>query len=217
LEARLAGAEDFVLISSDKAVHPVSVMGVTKRIAELMTKRLPCAPERAISVRFGNVLGSNGSVVPIFEEQIARGGPVTVTHPEMRRYFMTLVEAAQLVLQASVLSEGKEIFVLDIGEPVRIIDIAMNLIQHSGLKPGDIQIEFTGIRPGEKLSEELSTIGEKLLSTPHERIRVAQCAGKSQLDPNFHLERLRECCQTRNLTLLLDEIGKIVPEFQHKR
>jgi FlaA1/EpsC-like NDP-sugar epimerase len=208
-EARLSGVEDFTFISSDKAVRPISVMGVTKRIAELMAKSLPCAPERTVSVRFGNVLGSNGSVVPIFEEQIAMGGPVTVTDPEMRRYFMTIVEAAQLVLQASVLGKGREIFVLDMGDPIRIIDLAENLILRAGRSPGDIRIELTGVRPGEKLFEELSSPEEQLISTSHEKIRVARCGGRVP-DPACHLDRLREFCETRNLPALFDEIGKIV-------
>ena len=212
-EAHAGGVADFVLISSDKAVNPTSVMGVTKRIAEVMAKSLPGAPGRTVSVRFGNVLGSNGSVVPLFEKQIAEGGPVTVTHPEMRRYFMTIVEAAQLVLQASVLSAGREIFVVDIGEPIRIVDLAENLIRHSGLRPEDIQIEFTGIRPGEKLFEELSATGETILPTTHEKIRVAACDDNSMSKSACHLERLRECCETRDLPCLLDEITRIVPEY----
>jgi FlaA1/EpsC-like NDP-sugar epimerase len=213
-EAHAGGVEDFVLISSDKAVNPISVMGVTKRIAEVMAKSLPGAPARTVSVRFGNVLGSNGSVVPLFEKQIAAGGPVTVTHPDMRRYFMTIVEAAQMVLQASVLSEGREIFVLDIGEPIKITDLARNLILHSGLRPEDIQIEFTGIRPGEKLSEALSATGETILSTSHEKIRIASCDDGLLSNPACHLERLRECCEARDLPSLLDEIRTVIPEYR---
>jgi FlaA1/EpsC-like NDP-sugar epimerase len=213
-EAHTAGVEDFVLISSDKAVNPASVMGVTKRIGEIMAKSLPCAPARTVSVRFGNVLGSNGSVVPFFEKQIAAGGPVTVTHPEMRRYFMTIAEAAQLVLQASVLSAGREIFVLDIGEPIRIVNLARNLILHSGLRPGDIRIEFTGIRPGEKLFEELTAPGETILSTAHEKIRIAECGGDHWFKAACHLTRLRECCDARDRARLLDEIRQMVPEYR---
>ncbi len=166
------GVEDFVMISSDKAVRPTSMMGATKRISELVISALQKqSGTRFIAVRFGNVLGSNGSVVPIFKEQIAAGGPVTITHPEMRRYFMTIPEATQLVLQAFSIGKGGEVFVLDMGEPVRIVDLARNLVLLSGLRPDrDIKFEFTGVRPGEKLFEELNLQNEQFIPTAHAKI-----------------------------------------------
>ena len=172
------GVADFVQISSDKAVRPTSMMGASKRVTELLIRALQGSGPNYVSVRFGNVLGSNGSVVPLFRGQIARGGPVTVTHPEMRRFFMTIAEAVQLVLQASVMGHGGEIFVLDMGKPVRIVDLATTLIMLSGLRPEkDIEIRFSGVRPGEKLFEELSCLNESTVPTFHEKIRIFQGNG----------------------------------------
>src|SRR5207344_479418 len=168
--------ENFLMISSDKAVKPSSVMGLTKRVAELIVSAA-CNGDgngtNFVSVRFGNVLGSNGSVVPLFQSQIAAGGPVTVTHPDMRRYFMSIPEAVELVLQASTMCKDSEIFVLDMGEPVRIMDLATNMISLAGLIPNeDIEIRFTGLRPGEKLFEELRLQGEDISPTYHEKIKI---------------------------------------------
>ena len=168
-----AGCDAFVMVSTDKAVNPTNVMGATKRCAELYVQSLNQNATRFVAVRFGNVLGSSGSVVPIFKQQIALGGPVTVTHPDMRRYFMTIPEASQLVMQAGAIGKGGEIFVLDMGEPIRILDLAEELIRRSGLRVGDdIVIEFSGIRPGEKLYEELANDNEQTRPTSHAKIRV---------------------------------------------
>jgi FlaA1/EpsC-like NDP-sugar epimerase len=167
------GVRQFVLVSTDKAVRPASVMGVTKRVAEMVVQSMPHAGCTFMAVRFGNVLGSNGSVVPIFREQIARGGPVTVTHPDATRFFMTIPEAAQLILQAAAFGRGGEICLLEMGEPVRIVDLARNMIRLSGFEPDlDVEISFTGLRPGEKLHEELMAEGEEVTATHHDRIRV---------------------------------------------
>ncbi|MFP5503129.1 MAG: polysaccharide biosynthesis protein [Candidatus Sericytochromatia bacterium] len=169
-------AETFVLVSTDKAVNPTNVMGASKRTAELVVQELGARSKtRFMSVRFGNVLGSSGSVIPLFKRQIAQGGPITITHPEIIRYFMTIPEAAQLVLQAGALGQGGEVFVLDMGDPVKIVDLARDLIKLSGLEPEiDVKIKFTGLRPGEKLYEELLTAEEGTAATTHKKIFIAR-------------------------------------------
>jgi FlaA1/EpsC-like NDP-sugar epimerase len=216
LAAASHGVEDFVLISTDKAVRPASMMGATKRMAELVIRSMQKERgTRFIAVRFGNVVGSNGSVVPIFQEQIAAGGPVTVTHPDMHRYFITIPDAAQLVLQASSIGKGGEIFTLDMGEPVRIVDLARNLILLSGLEPDrDIKIEFTGIRPGEKLHEELNLNGEHLLPTCHERINsgVPVYSVDSQQIKSC-LRSLEEMVSDRNVTGLVSLLKEMISDY----
>lgn len=186
------GTERFVMISTDKAVNPTSVMGATKRIAELVIRGINQESQtKFMAVRFGNVLGSRGSVVPLFKEQIARGGPVTVTHPEMTRYFMTIPEAVSLVIQAGAMGDGGEVFVLDMGEHVRIVDLARDLITLSGYRPDvDIKIEYSGMRPGEKLYEELLTSAEGTVATKHQRIHVARQAPLSGLIVPEAIERI---------------------------
>ena len=205
----------FVMISTDKAVNPTSVMGTSKRVAELYIQALSTTGDTHFAtVRFGNVLGSAGSVIPIFRQQIEAGGPVTVTHPDMKRYFMTIPEACQLVMQAAALSEGGEIMVLDMGEPIRIVDLATDLIQLSGLEPGkDIEIEFTGIRPGEKLFEELAVEGESIAKTRHPKIYVGNYGAPSLDDITDALVELRQLCTADQGQAVIRVLGDLVPEY----
>ena len=210
------GVERFVMISTDKAVNPTSIMGSSKRFAEMS---IQCLNSRSqthyITVRFGNVLGSNGSVIPIFNKQIADGGPVTVTHPEMRRYFMTIPEASQLVLQAAVMGRGGEVFVLDMGEPVRILDLARNLITLSGFKPDeDIEITFSGIRPGEKLFEELAMDAEDMQPTRHPKIHIWKNIPADEAALNDTVKQLLTVADSKdNHDKIVRLIKKVVPEY----
>jgi FlaA1/EpsC-like NDP-sugar epimerase len=208
------GIADFVMISSDKAVRPTSVMGVTKRVAELLIHALQNGRTKYVSVRFGNVLGSNGSVIPLFKQQIAARKPVTVTHPEMRRYFMTIPEAAQLVIQASTMGNGGEIFVLDMGQPVRILDLANNLILLSGLRPGeDVKIVFTGIRPGEKLYEELAHLDEEMQPTFHQKIKIFAHHARPAHNALERIEKLRSLCAERKTSDIVLELKNLVIDY----
>jgi FlaA1/EpsC-like NDP-sugar epimerase len=214
LLSRQYRVEDFVLISSDKAVNPTNIMGVTKRVAELIMQGLQDNTTRFMAVRFGNVLGSNGSALPLFEQQIAAGGPVTVTHPDARRYFMTIPEAVQLVLQASSMGKGGEIFVLDMGEPVRILDLVRNLIRLSGFEPDrDIKIDFVGLRPGEKMFEELKLEGEDVKPTAHEKIRLLTGSRTTFEQMSGWLDELSMLVQAKNVHGLVTKLVTIVPEY----
>ena len=213
-------AERFVLVSTDKAVRPTNVMGASKRVAELVMRGYKGGTTRFMAVRFGNVLGSSGSVIPLFRDQIERGGPVTVTHQDVTRYFMTIPEAAQLIVQAGALGQGGEIFILKMGQPVRIADLARDLIILSGKDPSEIKIKFTGLRPGEKLYEELITEGEGIVETGHNKIMVlAAGAMNGHSDEQYRTSQEELLCEleSRGAQFMGGEIkkilGRIVPEY----
>ena len=212
------GAERFVLISTDKAVNPTNVMGATKRVCEMIVQALAQKSKtKFVAVRFGNVLGSNGSVLPLFKEQIAAGGPVTVTDPEIVRFFMTIPEAVQLVLEAGQMGKGGEIFVLDMGKPVKILDLAENLIKLSGLIPyKDIQIQFTGLRPGEKLYEELLMDEEGVRKTGNRKIFVGSPLGLNKDTFFEQLAELKKIAYSNNSENLVRALLALVPTFTHK-
>lgn len=214
--AAASGCERFVLISTDKAVNPSNVMGATKRIAESICQILDGQSAcRFITVRFGNVLGSAGSVVPLFQRQIARGGPVTVTHPDIERFFMTIPEACQLIMQAATIGDGGEIFVLDMGEPIKIRYLAEQMIRLSGHEPGEeIAIDYVGLRPGEKLFEELFYASEELVATRHPKIRVARRGvGLNRAEIGQGLASLQRAAETADAVGMLAAFGMLVPEW----
>jgi FlaA1/EpsC-like NDP-sugar epimerase len=215
LAAERHGVKQFVMISTDKAVNPRGMMGVSKRLSErIVLERYPSATRFNV-VRFGNVLGSSGSVIPLFQRQIREGGPVTVTHPETRRFFMSIPEAVQLVLQASSLHESNAIFLLEMGEPIRIVDLAKNLIELSGLKVGeDIEITFTGMRPGEKVEEELLTAQENLVATPFDKIRMQKNANYAPERIARFVHDLKSNVDLGNLKALYADMAELVPEMQ---
>jgi len=213
--AEAHGVERFVMISTDKAVNPSSVMGATKRIAEMYLQALSQRSKTSfVTVRFGNVLGSAGSVVPIFQAQIAQGGPVSVTHPEMCRYFMTIPEACQLVLQSGAMGKGGEIFILDMGEPVKIVDLARDLIELSGFRPGeDIEVRFTGVRPGEKLFEELSTAEENADKTRHPKIFVGRARRVDWDEIVGRIAELLQITDSGDPDAVRARLARAIPEY----
>lgn len=211
--AEEAGCDTFVLISSDKAVNPTSIMGCTKRVGELIMAAWPSARMRCISVRFGNVLGSSGSVVPVFKEQIQNGMPLTITHPEIERFFMTISEAVALVLQSAVIGEHRDILVLDMGQPVRILDLANTLVRLSGRSTDQVEFRFTGLRPGEKLYEELFYDGELVASTSCEKIKRTKGCVLQWNVLKRHLDELQSTLFVDGARPIKSKIGEIVPEY----
>ncbi|MGM9935402.1 nucleoside-diphosphate sugar epimerase/dehydratase [uncultured Clostridium sp.] len=218
LEASDAGVSRFVMISTDKAVNPTNIMGATKRLCEMIVQAMDKQSKTEfVAVRFGNVLGSNGSVIPLFKKQIAHGGPVTVTHKKIIRYFMLIPEAAQLVLQAGAFAKGGEIFVLDMGKPVKIYDLACDLIKLSGLEPNkDIKIVFTGLRPGEKLYEELLMSEEGLQDTVHKKIYVGKPTFEDMDKLTVKLEQLRKLLELDDIDDIKHQMQMIVPTYHYK-
>lgn len=210
------GCRKFVMISTDKAVNPTNIMGATKRMCEMIVEAMQHQSKTEfVSVRFGNVLGSNGSVVPLFRKQIEKGGPVTITHKEITRFFMSIPEAAQLVIQAGAFAKGGEIFVLDMGKPVKIYDLAKNIIRLSGYKPGiDIEIKEIGLRPGEKLYEELLMDEEKLRATPHSQIFIGKQIDVSMEKIKEHIKRLAEAADTQDKAIIRQALHEAVPTFK---
>ena len=218
------GVEKFVLVSTDKAVNPTSVMGATKRMAEIYVQsfdkylRKSEGKTRFITTRFGNVLGSSGSVIPLFKKQIADGGPVTITHPEITRYFMTIPEACLLVLEAGAMGKGGEIFVFDMGESIKIIDLAKRMIRLSGLEPTqDISITFTGLRPGEKLYEEVLNEAEKALPTHHKKILIARVRKYGFKDVQQEIETLKGLHHRQDNQLIIKQLKQFIPEYQEQQ
>lgn len=212
--------DKFVMVSTDKAVNPTNVMGASKRLAEIYTQSLNGVSSnntRFITTRFGNVLGSNGSVIPRFRSQIKKGGPITVTHPEITRYFMTIPEAVQLVLEAGTMGEGGEIYVFDMGKPVKIVDLAKKMIQLAGLEEGkDIDIVYTGLRPGEKLYEELLSSAETTLPTYHEKINIAKVREYAYEDASLAIDELLEINTHHDNAEVVQKMKQIIPEFLSK-
>ena len=218
-QAIAAGVAHFVLISTDKAVNPTNVMGATKRAAEILCQNLDkLGSTRFITVRFGNVLDSAGSVVPLFREQIKAGGPVTVTHPDIIRYFMTIPEACQLIMQAEAVGKGGEVFVLDMGEPIKIAYLAEQMIRLSGKEPGkDIAIHYVGLRPGEKLYEELFHDQEQLLETGYEKLRLAKARIYENSEWLKQIEALTVACHRQDQERIMDLLQQLVPEYKAYR
>jgi FlaA1/EpsC-like NDP-sugar epimerase len=212
------GVEKFVMVSTDKAVNPTNVMGATKRLAEMYTQsmnQLEGVKTKFIATRFGNVLGSNGSVIPLFKKQIERGGPVTVTHPEITRYFMTIPEACELVLEAATMGQGGEVFVFDMGESVKIIDLAKKMITLSGLRVDkDIEIRYTGLRPGEKLYEELLNNDENTLPTHHPKILIAEVNTPSYAYMEVATNDLNQLLSAGDNNAIVSKIKEIIPEYK---
>ena len=211
------GVDRFVLVSTDKAVNPTNIMGATKRVAEkLIQSKSIDSKVKYMAVRFGNVIGSSGSVIPTFQEQIRNGGPVTITNPKMQRYFMSISEAAQLILQAGAMGSGGEVYVLDMGKPVNIKDIAYELIRLSGLEPEkDISIEYIGSRPGEKLYEELQTNDENILDTNHEKILMMKNENGYNWDHLLiKVDEITSSAKLYDINKVMDSLKTFIPEYE---